>query len=534
MERLLDAPRLYEDAKQRYILALEAQRKSQTLVISNAQRKLVHNFRQKLKTSATITKSHQAWRNETDIARHGYRRKGKERDRTAIIDGLQARGNIERPLLNEKVWRSKLRPKTTGATTNQFSGHFEKEITQSLQQLPKNTGNELVLRDFEQNTNEVNGEMKAMIGQNEGSFPSRISRRIDFFQNVPKKRGEQDRELLTSDLDRYKMFSKSNIDTYADMPMSNEMPRKGKEHREIYVNVHARNQTVTEEKQFSSFGTGHLERCKVVAPHVVTNYCREMIVISERDFEMTTHTRNAGERRRRSNKYEGRKRKDSGKTETDSSCLKSSDCEGEEDGWKRPSVGTHLLGTNTVKSNSSTSLSSKQQWQDKKRLQTAPDAHSTSQNQTKGHLKRRGKALSIVESSDCSNGSEEFRNNRMSYEMRTWIYDIRRDVKRAQCPEADGNHDSKLFEEPECSHCSLTNEKSTKTSEALEKFEAIFNDIYIHDHDGYDAQNVGLVEKLDTAALYSKSAVADSQKRTKKTWNLRDPRNQKLQPNIIL
>ena len=534
MEKLLDAPRLYEDAKRRYILALEAQRKSQTLVISNAQRKLVHNFQQKLKTSATITKRHQAWRNETDIARHGYRRKGKERDRTAIIDSLQAKGNIERPWLSDKVWKSKPRPKTTEATTNQFSGHFEKKLTESLLYLPKNTDNEFILRDFEQNTNELHGEMKEMIGQNEGRFARRRSRRIDLFQNVPKKRGELGQELLTSDLDSDEIFSKLKADSYTEMPKSSEMLRHGKEHRSNYVKVHAKNQTVTTEEQFSSFGTGHLERSKVIAPYVFTNYCREMIGISEGDREVNTHARNAGERRIRSHKFEGRRRKDSGKTDSDSSFLKSNDREGDEVGWKRHSLGTRLSGTNTVTSNSSTYWSSKQQLQGEKRLQTAPDVHSNSQSQTKGHLKRRGKVLTIVESSNCSKGSQEFRNNRMSYEMRTWIYDIRRNAKRAQCPEADNNHDSKSFEEPECSHSSLTNENSTRTSEALEKFEAIFNEICIKDHDSCDVRNGGPVEKLDTAALYSKSAVADSQNRTKKTWSLRDPRNHKLQPNIIL
>eukprot|EP00112_Aurelia_sp_Birch-Aquarium-sp1_P023870 Seg73.3 transcript_id=Seg73.3/GoldUCD/mRNA.D3Y31 product="hypothetical protein" protein_id=Seg73.3/GoldUCD/D3Y31 len=533
MEKLLDAPRLFEDTKRRYILALEAQKKSQILVISNAQRKLVHSFQQKLKTSATITKRHQAWKNETDIARHGFQRKGKQKNYNANIDGLLTNRNIERPWLKNEVWKSKRRPKTTGATTNQLSGHFEKELTENLLPRPKDRGNEFVLRDFEQGADEVRGEIKVMISNSEGSFAGRRSRRSNN-KDARKESAKLDRELLISDVDGENMVCKWKVDSYKDVPNSNGMLTMGKDHCRNHVSVRARNQTVTSEEQFNYFGTGHLERCKVVAPYVVTNDGREMIDNSEGESEVNPHARSiTGERKMmESYKFDRRRRKNSAKTETDSSFLKSCDGEGYAGCWKRPSDGTRLSGSKT--NNTSTSLSLKQELTGMNRSKTAPTVHSTSQIETKAHYKHRGRALSNNDSNDTSQVSDEFRKNKISYEMRTWIYDIKRDVKRAQYPEADDNHDSKIFQEAAGSQSSLTNEKSTNSSEALEKFEAIFNTIYINDQNGGDAHIAGPVEKLDTAALYSKSAVADSRKRAKQTWNLRDPRNQKLQPNIIL
>ena len=534
MEKLLDAPRLYEDAKRRYILALEAQRKSQTLIISNAQRKLVHNFQQKLKASATITKQHEAWRNETDIARHGYQRKCKERDRTTNIDGLQVKANVERPLLKNEALKSKRRPKTTGATANKSSKNIEKELTESLLHPPGNTGNEFVLKDFEHSTSEVNEEIKAMIGQSESCFASKKSCGIDF-QGTQEESEKLSREFLVSDLDSDKIFSKWKVDSYTNMPKSNGMLRKGKDYCKEYVNMQTQGHAVVREEQFSYFGTGHLERCKFIAPQVATNAFSKMIATSEEERHVNKYARNIKrEERIRSFKLDGQCRKDSGKTEACSGFSKSCGCDGDEDGWKMHNNGTRSTGSHSETSNTLRSLSLKQPLTEKKRSQTAANVKINSHNETKVHLKHKGKALSHAESIVCSQGSEELRRDKMSYEMRTWIYDIRRDVKRAQCFESDENDDSKAFQKAESSQTSLTIEESTDSSSALNKFEAIFNNIRINDHDCNDEWNIGPVEKLDTAALYSKSAVAGSKKRTKKAWKLRDPRNQKLQPKIIL
>ena len=69
MEKLLDRPRAFEESKFRYFLALESQKRAQILVISNAQRKLVSSFQQKLQATASISRRHLKLMQGVEIAK---------------------------------------------------------------------------------------------------------------------------------------------------------------------------------------------------------------------------------------------------------------------------------------------------------------------------------------------------------------------------------------------------------------------------------------------------------------------------------
>eukprot|EP00795_Rhopilema_esculentum_P008319 gene8319-14284_t len=112
MGRLLDRPRAFEEAKVRYILALEAQKKAQVLFISNAQRKLVTNFQEKLKSSIVVAQRHAKWKNESKTAEKVF----KERRAVSAITFKRSEHNAgEATVCEAGKAKLKRRPKTTGA-----------------------------------------------------------------------------------------------------------------------------------------------------------------------------------------------------------------------------------------------------------------------------------------------------------------------------------------------------------------------------------------------------------------------------------
>ena len=112
MGRLLDRPRAFEEAKVRYILALEAQKKAQVLFISNAQRKLVTNFQEKLRSSVIVAQRHAKWKHESKTAKKVF----KERRAVSAITFKRSEHNAgEATVCEAGKAKLKRRPKTTGA-----------------------------------------------------------------------------------------------------------------------------------------------------------------------------------------------------------------------------------------------------------------------------------------------------------------------------------------------------------------------------------------------------------------------------------
>lgn len=480
MEKHLDTPGVLEEAKRRYIAALELQKRSIMCDISLAQRKLVQHFQHKLKTSAMMAKRHQAWRNETKMAKHGSRERRWEEESTNNVDSLMAKRN-SRPWLNADACKSNRRPKTAGARIAPFRRQFE-----------------------------IDADAQSELNQSRIILASRKSHVFDK-HDAPNKCGKVDRKSFILDEKNGVLVSKRKVDSHADKPKSNAMQENGKGHFEKELNtkpsINRKNKEAVD-----YFSTVNLDKRKVVARQTIKKDCRVPIAFLEIGAKTKNQTMNIEETCK--SKHRDRER-DNGE-------------------WKRPSNMNESTSDNKSQiSKRSTSAVIQRRHRHNLRPQTAPNIHSNHQNDIKAHLRPRGKTLSTVETNDTSQGCEEFRKRGMSCEMRSWICDIQQDVERVLCPETDDNHDSKIPIGTTHSEHSLKNENSVDS--ALEKFEAIFNNIYVNHHDySFYEKSVGPVEKLDIASLYLKSAVADSQKRAKQAWNLRDPRNIKLQPNIFL
>ena len=491
MEKHLDAPGVLEEAKRRHIFALELQKKSLMQDISFAQRKLVHNFQYKLKTSALMAKRHQAWMNEAELAKRGSWERGQVERRTRKVDSFMAKRNSG-PWLNKEPRKSNRRPKTAGGRTAEFR--------------------RIDARD------DLNQRKIISAGKKSHTFDK---------QGAPNEHRKADQGSSILDEHNGKSSSKQAARRHMDQPNSNALEENGKGYFQKNLNIRS---TINKQNKelFGYFGSGHSDKNKVVAQKSIKIDHRKPIASLETGPKTKDQTTDIEEKGKcMSYRIDGKKREFSEKREME--ILKYRDCENNsDDEKKRPgSRSQNTSDSNWQTNDRSTSARIKQRQRRNIRPQTAPNIHSDHQNDIKADLRRRRKTLSTAKTNDTSHGSE------MSCELRSWICDIQRDVERVRCPENNDNHGSEIHIETRYSENCLKNKKYMDS--ALEKFEAIFNNIYVNDHDySFHTQSIGPVEKLDIASLYLKSAVADSQKHGKQAWNLRDPRNKKLQPNIFL
>ena len=500
MEKHLDAPGVLEEAKRRHIFALELQKKSLVQDISFAQRKLVHNFQYKLKTSASMAKRHQAWMNEAELAKRGSWERGQVEKCTRNVDSFMANRNSS-PWLNKELRKSNRRPKTAGGKTAQLCRQLEIDAYDELNQRKIiSAGKKSHIFDKQGASNECGRAVQGSFILNENNGKS---------------------------------LSKRTVHVNVEGPPSNALQENGKGYLQKNLNVRS---TINQQSKqlFGYFGSGHFDKNKVVAQQTIKNDHRKSMAALEtgpKTKDQTTNIEETG--KSMSYRFDGKKREFSEKRERE--ILKNRDREdNNDDEKKRPGSRKQNTSDSSWQTNNISTSSHIKQWQRRNiRPQTAPNIHSNHQSDIKADLRRRRKALSTAKTNDTTQGSEEFKKSEMSCEMRSWICDIQRDVERVRCPETNDNHYSEISIETKYSENCLKNEKYTDS--ALEKFEAIFNNIYVNDHDySFYTQSIGPIEKLDIASLYLKSAVADSQKHGKQTWNLRDPRNKKLQPNIFL
>ena len=111
-----------------------------------------------------------------------------------------------------------------------------------------------------------------------------------------------------------------------------------------------------------------------------------------------------------------------------------------------------------------------------------------------------------------------------SFEMESWLLQIRKDLRRIKSLE-----EAKPLCEKERSASSRKAAIYKQLSLPTERVNSLFEKIHLSAQD-----NDGKTSKLDSAAVYTKSATLHSRKDCEQKWHRRDSRNIKLKPSILL
>ena len=140
--------------------------------------------------------------------------------------------------------------------------------------------------------------------------------------------------------------------------------------------------------------------------------------------------------------------------------------------------------------------------------------------------------LSSINTWKTDDIDDQYTNMKMSYELRNWMSIIIADVKKIN---------SCLLDERETEGSHVVTEKtptcavSSNSNHALEKFQTIFQDLYISkDQEDGTSDFERRKNKLDYTHHYIKAAIADARLDSMQKWHLRDPRNRKLKPSLFL
>ena len=499
MEKLLDRPRAFEESKLRYILALEAQRRAQILVISNAQRKLVFNFQQKLKSSATVAQRHSKWMRDVKTAKECMQ---TEREKPPEGKEQKERIRVKVGSVGNVDDRGKTRPKTTGtyvkdrrsysASIERYrnSGHHVHQTQAMIDPLTrascKNDSNiaQDSITDLKDCSNEASyyrGNSPILTGS---SSPPVCQRTWNPIVSKPGNGGKRNNDKIKTsfaegDLDvrgtKNSDLSKKDVTTTDNQKKI--VRRRLRSTRSLSQKELNKN---NEESQIPIFDAKRKTFLKSRSFHV-RNYANKNDVLSVRKSEPKESFENAFD---------------------DVGDLKYEDCEFADDSSKRIS---------TAKSD------------------------QTSNSRCTDLQKRKASCKTNSSSSNSKNIASQNINveRKMSYELRTWISDIKKDVKRVQsCIEdkpLDKNVRDSILKNRSKS------EDSSNSSFALEKFDAIFQDLCISGEncgENYEFQDKK--KMVDASSFYAKAAAIDSRLDSDQNWHKRDPRNKKLKPPILL
>ena len=499
MEKLLDRPRVFEESHTRYVLALEAQKRAQILLISNAQRKLVLNFQQKLKASQGICQTHTKWVLDAKAAQQNTARRIE-------------RSELDAAKVKTRIAQRKARPKTTGA--NKRAGLYLKGTSNSFENISRNNKPLDYLKPKDTLVESMKGK----------------SLQDDEF-GVHDSENSSSRTANAKDPQCYSRQGPNN----SSSPSSHHFhlhntPSVLKRCTEPVSDIAGR---ISAEGSTSGFGTGNLEHRSIhalvfddssnghddVRQAMHLPECLPMI-----DSERTRGSVTSG------NMCEARKRVIRKSRSFDVNKLV---------GSRLFSIDNHVsLEThNSVLQNSNYSrMDDAGCVDDRVRTRPVVETLSCSESTSKNSLRSRGtKYHSNVLASDRSNNGSALTDpeRKISYELRTWISHIKRDVEKIHsCIEDPPSETSARVP---IHKDSWKSEISSASSLSLEKFDDIFRGLCVREalFDEYsECQN--RKELVDTSSLYSTAACMDSKLDNDQTWHKRDPRNKKLKPTIFL
>lgn len=501
MEKLLDRPRAYEESKLRYIAALEAQKRSQILVISNAQRKLVSNFQRKLKSSATVSDRHKKWIHEAKTAKQDDKN-GKEDYKVNYTGRKRRQSQLDfcsKDKMRNMDMRKKSRPKTTGA-------------------MLMNKG----MSDIRLESNDTLHEKETVAGY------------LNYKSLHEKCRKEADHSLDSDDLHiKIRCYGKRHNETNI-VGLKTSTVCKGRIDQ---------NKTITPEQMCGGreetdrivtvFGTGNLNVNKNISmgefygekkarKRLMSS--RGFSAVASVDFEESND--NIIRSQRAKAKVKVLQRAQTFGSVIDSANESKELCfedfkDSREDSGKLTDVKVQGPAI-SFKSDSERCLHEKGKFV---RQSFSADEIVSSERRTSGKIESRLAATEV----DCTDDFETKR--KMPYELRKWISNINKDVCKIESCMIDG---PSIAKNEKLQHeIRSTSVDSADSGLVLERFTAIFQDLNVHgDADGCEFQ--GKREKVDVTSLYANAAVLDSKLDSSQNWHRRDPRNQKLKPSIFL
>ena len=499
MEKLLDRPRAFEESRMRCILALEAQKRAQILVISNAQRKLVSNFQQKLKSSATVAETHSKWIQNVKTTRQKIK---LEVERNAP----EARRS------KTKTGRGKARPKTTGANKKERM-LLHGDVTSVV--------------DLTRRSEDASQLMKPREGI------------VNYTKEALQKYGNEtyyDRgSEMKGCIDVYN--SKSCEHMLADsssVPTCHKLWHTDTNLSEVCMK-HENEEAVDRtsfEATLDCFGTCSLEArddqklisgidfggCEATQKSDSVEHLPVIDSMQNRDSELCVYT--SSSRSQLLRKPES----------VDANTLSMTGLSMNE---KYGTLEIRSKALEHINYSTSGNHGYVDDHKTSKSIIKAPSSNEKSSvNSTRSGKKTRqshGLLNGYRSDSGCTVGCRE---QKMSFELRTWISNIKKDVRRVHsCMEGTSlNANSK-----ELAHAnSWMSENSSVSSTALEKFDAIFRGSYVNDARFENSDYEGRRELVDATSLYGKAAVVDAKLDTDQKWHKRDPRNKKLKPSILL
>lgn len=478
----------------RYILALEAQKRAQILLISNAQRKLVSNFQQKLQSSANMSERHTKWVRDT--------RNAQERLKMA-----EEKGKLNARQFKMTSTRKKARPKTTGpnkedrltlhGTLSSFENFTQYNKASKHSKKPAETTiecmGEVHLQSDRSDTRKshgrsTKGHIDAYNTQSikcnsqrshhkswhtDENLPETCAAHID--HNVKRSSAEMGQDV----------FGTGSLEFRKNHEVIAESDFRAHEIGQMLDRVEHLPQIDNDEKKSIEVGG----RIPTSRKQILRKSHSIDVNRLSRNGLFSTERRDALEMQDKSLENIDYSRMDNYKLVNDFGKARSI--------VKAPSVNEYASVNSTRSARKS----------DHSRI--------LSRNRSKSWY-----AQSLPE-------------RKMSYELRAWISSIKKDVKKVHsCIE-----DASLETKPRSivHKNSWKSENSSLSSIALERFNEIFQDLYVNEAVfDEDSECDGKKEPVDASSLYGKAAVIDSRLDENQNWHKRDPRNKKLKPSILL
>ena len=494
MEKLLDRPRAFEESHTRYVLALEAQKRAQILLISNAQRKLVLNFQQKLKASQGICQTHRKWVLDAKAAQQNTER-GIERSGTNAANG------------KTRITHRKTRPKTTGA--NKSAGWYLSSTLNSFEDISRYNKPMDYLKPKGTVVEAMKG--KALQGDEFGGKTPSVRTPNANDPRCYSRDGSND--SCSPALHHLHLHSSPTMPQRCTEPVSDTAKR------------------IPDEGNTSSFCTGNLDYRNIHSQ--VYNDGSNRYDHEKQDMHLSECLPMIGCERAKGSVNtvkicEARKRVIRKSRSFDVNKL-------DNNGLSNANNYVALEMHNSVLQNSNYSrMDDSGCVDDGIRTRPVVDTLSCNESTSKKSMRSRGtKYHSNGLASDRSSNGSALTERKIPYELRTWMSNIKSDVEKIHS----------CIEDPpsETSPRVLTHKNSWKSeissasNHSLEKFDDIFRGLSVKEAlFDENSENQNREELVDASCLYSTAACMDSKLDSDQTWHKRDPRNKKLKPSIFL
>ena len=476
----------------RYILALEAQKRAQILVISNAQRKLVSSFQQKLQSSAAMSERHMKWVRDAKSAQERLKMAGEK-------------GELSSRKFKKTRTLRKARPKTTGL----------------------NKEDRLILK---------NGTCSSFANFTQCNKASNhnLQPREAMVECVEGKHLQNERNDTHDGHSRSAKgnISACNLESFkcASQQLRHKSWHTGENLSRdcvAYNDDKAKRSSV--EGDLSVFGTGSLELKKNQKMITESDFCIQEIaqrlnhgehlsqIINDEKKEievcgkiLTSRKQNLG----KSNRVDVNRVTENELFSTE----------------KRDTLEIRDKAFGNIDSLRIDNYKVANDFGKAKSIVKARSANEHASVNSTRSARKSGHTHSYRSKSGYAQSLPE---RKMPYELRTWISSIKRDVDKVQSCTEDASFEPKPMG---IAHKdSWKSENSSLSSIALERFNEIFQDLYVNEAVlDEDSECDRGKESVDASSLYGKAAVIDSRLDESQNWHRRDPRNKKLKPSILL